>query len=84
MEQIIAIIMLIILMLFISLKLVMSKNLSNRILAVNVFGTLTVLFILIYSAVTRDFMYIDVAAVYVLINFITTVGLLRYYKSGSL
>jgi len=83
-EQIIAIIMLIILMLFISLKLVMSKNLSNRILAVNVFGTLTVLFILIYSAVTRDFMYIDVAAVYVLINFITTVGLLRYYKSGSL
>ncbi len=83
-EHYIGIVILLALMLLITIRLILAKNISNRILALNVFGTLTVLLILVYSAVIKDFMYLDVAAVYVLINFITTVGLLRYYKSGQL
>lgn len=56
----------------------------DRILAANLFGTKTVLLIAVLAFLVEDMMYLDVALVYALINFIATVALLKYFKYGSL
>lgn len=56
----------------------------DRVLAVNMFGTKTVLLICIlgYMAGRPDFM--DLALVYALLNFIGTLAILKYYSYGDL
>jgi len=56
----------------------------DRVLAVNMFGTKTVLLICLlgYMAGRPDFM--DLALVYALINFVGTVAILKYYSYGDL
>jgi len=56
----------------------------DRVLAVNMFGTKTVLLICLigYMAGRPDFM--DLAIVYALINFVGTLTILKYYQYGDL
>jgi multicomponent Na+:H+ antiporter subunit F len=56
----------------------------DRVLAVNMFGTKTVLLICLlgYMAGRPDFM--DLALVYALLNFIGTLAILKYYSFGDL
>ena len=56
----------------------------DRILAVNVFGTATVLTIALFSSLKDDPMLVDMALLYGLINFAATIALLRYFKFGGL
>ncbi len=53
----------------------------DRILAVNMFGTKTVLFICLLGFVMGRPEFLDIAMVYALINFISVIAILRY--SGS-
>ena len=58
-------------------------TLYDRILAVNTFGTKTVLLI-----ATIDFLegrpdFLDIAIVYSLINFISVIGILRFFEYSS-
>ncbi len=55
----------------------------DRILAGNLFGTHTVLLIVVMAFLSGDMMYLDIALVYALINFTATIGLLKYFKYGS-
>lgn len=55
----------------------------DRILVVNLFGTKTVAAIALLAFLVGDMMYLDVALVYALINFITTIALLKYFKYGT-
>ena len=52
----------------------------DRILAVNVFGTKTVLLITISGFLFGRPDFLDVALVYALINFISVIGVLRYFE----
>jgi multicomponent Na+:H+ antiporter subunit F len=52
----------------------------DRILAVNVFGTKTVLLITITGFLFGRPDFLDVALVYALINFISVIGVLRYFE----
>jgi multicomponent Na+:H+ antiporter subunit F len=52
----------------------------DRILAVNVFGTKTVLLITIEGFVFGRPDFLDIALVYALINFISVIGVLRYFE----
>ena len=52
----------------------------DRILAVNMFGTKTVLLIAVFGLVSGRFDYIDIALVYALINFISIVAVLRFFE----
>ncbi len=52
----------------------------DRILAVNVFGTKTVLLIVVVGFVFDRPDFIDVALVYALINFVSVIGVLRYFE----
>ena len=55
-------------------------TLYDRILAVNLFGTKTVLFIAILGFASGRSFFLDIAMIYALLNFISTVGILRYFE----
>lgn len=55
----------------------------DRILAVNSFGTKTVLLIALLAAFAGRADYLDVALLYALINFIGTVALMRYCETSG-
>jgi len=56
----------------------------DRILAVNVFGTKTVLVVALISLLKGHSDLVDVALVYALINFIAIVAVLKLVKMGDL
>ena len=55
-------------------------TLYDRILAVNTFGTKTVLFIAVMDFLTGRPDFLDLAIVYALINFISVIGILRFFE----
>jgi len=57
-----------------------SPTVFDRILAVNLFGTKTVLFIAVVGFLSGRPDFLDVALIYALINFISVIGILRYFE----
>jgi multicomponent Na+:H+ antiporter subunit F len=55
-------------------------TLYDRILAVNVFGTKTVLLIAIVGFLMGRPEFLDIVMVYALMNFITVIGVLRFFE----
>lgn len=55
-------------------------TLYDRILAVNVFGTKTVLLIAIVGFLMGRPEFLDIVMVYALMNFITVIGILRFFE----
>lgn len=55
----------------------------DRILAVNMFGTKTVLLIAVYAFVSGRTDILDIALVYALINFIGVVAVLKLVEHGN-
>ena len=60
------------------IRAVMGPTLYDRILAVNMFGTKTVLLISLLGFVMGRPEFLDIAIVYALINFISVIGVLHY------
>ncbi len=56
----------------------------DRILAVNVFGTKTVLMIAVLGFLMGRPEFLDIALVYALINFVATIAVLKVFKYGNL
>ncbi len=52
----------------------------DRILAVNMFGTKTVLFIALFGFLTERPDFLDIALAYALINFISVIAVLRFVE----
>ena len=65
------------------LRALKGETLADRILAMNSFGTKTVLAIILISLLKKDATYIDVALVYTLINFISVVAFLRFFSNEN-
>lgn len=61
-------------------RALIGPTLYDRILAVNMFGTKTVLLIAVLGLVSGRFDFIDIALVYALINFISIVAVLRFFE----
>ena len=59
-------------------------TLYDRILAVNMFGTKTVLMIAVLGFLMGRPAFLDIALVYALINFIGTIAVLKYFKYSDL
>ncbi len=62
----------------------MGPSVYDRILAVNGFGTKTVLMIAVYGFLTDRPDFLDVALVYALINFVGTIAVLKFFEYGDL
>ena len=58
----------------------MGPSIYDRILAVNSFGTKTVLLIVVGGHALGWFSYIDIALMYALINFVGTLAVMRFFE----
>jgi multicomponent Na+:H+ antiporter subunit F len=56
----------------------------DRVMAVNVFGTKTVLLIAVLGFLTERPEFLDLALVYALINFIANIAVLKFFELGDL
>jgi multicomponent Na+:H+ antiporter subunit F len=65
-------------------RAVMGPTVYDRVLAVNTFGTKTVLLIAALGFLTGRPDFLDLALVYALINFIGTVAVLKFFEFGDL
>lgn len=61
-------------------RALLGPTVYDRILAVNMFGTKTVLLISVLGAVAGRADFIDIALVYALINFISIIAVLRFFE----
>ncbi|HIF25612.1 MAG TPA: pH regulation protein F [Micavibrio sp.] len=64
-------------------RALLGPTLFDRILAVNTFGTKTVLLITVLGFFTDNASYLDIALVYALINFIGVIAVLRFLEYGT-
>lgn len=71
-------------MLLVLIRALLGPTVYDRILAVNVFGTKTVLLIAVLGFLDGRPEFLDVALVYALINFIGTVAVLKFMQYGDL
>jgi len=65
-------------------RALIGPTLYDRILAINAFGTKTVLIIAVYGFLTGRPDFTDIALVYALINFIGTVAVLKFFEYRDL
>ncbi|MBD3648379.1 MAG: pH regulation protein F [Pseudomonadales bacterium] len=59
----------------------LGPTLYDRILAVNMFGTKTVLLIAVVAILAGEAYFLDIAIVYALINYINVIAVLRYFTA---
>ncbi|MFT5089045.1 MAG: multicomponent Na+:H+ antiporter subunit F [Candidatus Latescibacterota bacterium] len=71
-------------MLLALVRAVLGPTVYDRILAVNMFGTKTVLLIAVLGFLTGRPDFLDLALVYVLINFIGTIAILKFVHYGDM
>ena len=56
----------------------------DRVLAVNSFGTLTVVVLALHGFLNERPEFLDIAMLYALINFVGTVAVLKFFEYGDL
>jgi multicomponent Na+:H+ antiporter subunit F len=66
--------------LLVLVRAIIGPGIFNRILAANIIGTQIVIAIALIGQWQQSFFLVDIALIYALINFITTIGLLRYIQ----
>ena len=66
------------------IRAVRGPTVFDRILAVNMFGTKTVLILALLNFLMGRPEFLDIALVYALINFIGTIAVLKFFKYGDL
>ena len=65
-------------------RAVLGPTTYDRVLAVNMAGTKTVLLIAVIGFLTGRPDFLDLALVYVFLNFITTIAILKFVTCGNL
>ena len=65
-------------------RTLLGPSLFDRLLAVNSFGTKTVLLIAVYGFMTGRPDFLDIGLVYALINFLGTVAVLKFFEYDDL
>jgi multicomponent Na+:H+ antiporter subunit F len=65
-------------------RAVLGPTVFDRVLAVNSFGTKTVLLIAVVNFLTGRPEFLDLAMVYALMNFIGTIAVLKFARFGDL
>ena len=66
------------------IRAVRGPTVYDRILAVNVYGTMTVMLIALLGFLAGRPDFLDLALVYALLNFVGTLAALKFFKHGHL
>lgn len=64
-------------------RAILGPTLFDRVLAINMFGTKTVLLVAIIGVMSSNASYLDIALVYAMINFIGVLAVLRFFEFGK-
>lgn len=70
-------------MIMLLIRAMLGPSIFDRLLAANIFTTNVVVLIAVLAFVKESPSYIDVALVYVFLNFVATIGFLRFFKYGT-
>ena len=70
-------------MMMVLIRLFAGPTLYDRVLAVNTFGTLTVLLLGLLGFITERPDFLDIAILYALINFVATIAILKFFRYRS-
>lgn len=65
-------------------RALMGPTVYDRILAVNNFGTMTVLLVAVFGFLTERPDFLDIALLYALINFVGTIAILKFFEYRDL
>ena len=71
-------------MLLVLVRLYIGPDLYDRVLALNSFGTLTVLLLGFIGFLTERPDFLDIALLYALINFVGTIAVLKFFRYRAL
>jgi multicomponent Na+:H+ antiporter subunit F len=66
------------------IRAIVGPTVYDRVLAVNSFGTKTVLLLGVLGFLTGRPAFLDIALLYALINFIATIAILKFFRYGRL
>ena len=80
----VAAIIIIIAMILVLYRAIQGPRICDRVLAVNVIGTKTVVLLALIGYIYERPHFMDIALVYALINFIATIAFLKYREAGRL
>lgn len=75
---------LVVAMLLVLVRLYLGPDLYDRVLALNSFGTLTVLLLGFIGFLTERPDFLDIALLYALINFVGTIAVLKFFRYRAL
>ena len=64
-------------------RAVLGPSVYDRILAANNFGTNTVLLVAVGGHALGWNSYVDVALLYAMVNFVTTIAIMRYFEAST-
>jgi multicomponent Na+:H+ antiporter subunit F len=81
---IVATIAVVVAMTFAMVRALLGPTVYDRVLAVNMFGTKTVLLIAVLGFLTGRPDFLDLALLYALINFVGTLAVLKFFEYGDL
>lgn len=79
-----AFIAILIVMFFLLVRVALGPTIFDRILAINTFGTAIVLLIALFGFLTARPDFMDIALLYALINFISTIAVLKLFRCDTL
>lgn len=65
-------------------RAVLGPTVYDRLLAVNTFGTKTVVLIAVFGFLTGRPEFMDLALIYALVNLVGTIAVLKFFRYGSL
>lgn len=76
---------LVMLMIFMSLfRAIAGPTAPDRVAAISIIGTKTLVIITLIARVYEQVYFLDIAMVYALMSFITTIGVAKYMEKGAL
>ena len=83
-EFVIAAIVLLICILIASIRLILGPTVPDRVVGLDTINTLVIAGMLLLGAAYQEIIYIDVAIVYALLSFVTTILIAKYLEGGRM
>ncbi len=80
----VAAVLLLILTFLCLMRAILGPTAADRVVAINVIGTKTMVLIALVSFISGQEYFLDVALIYALIAFVMTLGVARYLERGTL
>ncbi len=76
---------LVMLMIFLSLiRALIGPSAPDRVAAINIIGTKALVIITLIAFIYNQIYFLDIAMIYALMSFITTIGVAKYLEKGAL